>query len=597
MGKTLFCKSLKAAAIAVILLSALFILPFITGGRTAHASEHGGEDYAYGYSRAAIVMNAGKDGVIGVEETLTVQFTGRRATTCTRYLSVGNGEQVKNVSVAKLADGNLTDAPHEVGVSGRNYISVEIGDDLPKGGETYVYVLKYDYCVKGGNLNLNLFDGKNAEVYLFELKLTLPAEAEGQAEINCGSRRLEAITEGNVVTCAAEADGADISLGVKLPDGTVESHFDITPYYFVIAAVALILIIAVIKFTAFNKSLLSPVVDRKNIYKTDPLIMGKLIDNKVNSEDVAAMAFYWANKGYLRIDIGADGDITLVKLRELPATANDYEHVLFGGLFRGGNEVKIEKLKNVYYRTAERATALVEKHTKGLYLNQSIGLSVLAVLLGGLLLGAAPFALALKNISSTFVYFAPFLSVIPALIVYALTESMMYYRLKLNQITYFLFALGIGAVGAVCCFVYCYFIPSAVMPLLPKALLSVLGFVEVLFSVLLISRNKEYARQLNEVVGFKRYVINTGKPSLVLATEENPAFYYEVIPYAYVLNVLGVWEEKFRDIPVTAPVWLTGYRTDKSAFRAVNAAIKRCAAKIAAAMSSRPADTQNGGRG
>ena len=41
--------------------------------------------------------------------------------------------------------------------------------------------------------------------------------------------------------------------------------------------------------------------------------------------------------------------------------------------------------------------------------------------------------------------------------------------------------------------------------------------------------------------------------------DENPAYYYKVLPYAQVMGVSDVWESKFKGIDLQPPAWASGY--------------------------------------
>ena len=46
----------------------------------------------------------------------------------------------------------------------------------------------------------------------------------------------------------------------------------------------------------------------------DPMKMGKWIDGAVNNEDITSMIYYFANKGYLKIDLTDEDDPKLISL-------------------------------------------------------------------------------------------------------------------------------------------------------------------------------------------------------------------------------------------------------------------------------------------
>ena len=50
------------------------------------------------------------------------------------------------------------------------------------------------------------------------------------------------------------------------------------------------------------------------------------------------------------------------------------------------------------------------------------------------------------------------------------------------------------------------------------------------------------------VLGFKNYLETAEKAELQARVEQDPKFYYKILPYAYILDVSKVWVSKFEDI-------------------------------------------------
>ncbi len=69
---------------------------------------------------------------------------------------------------------------------------------------------------------------------------------------------------------------------------------------------------------------------------------------------------------------------------------------------------------------------------------------------------------------------------------------------------------------------------------------------------------------LGKLLGFKNFIEVAEKPRLEKLVEENPSYYYDVIPYAYVLGVSDKWAKKFEHIFMTPPSWVDGYPANKS---------------------------------
>ena len=94
---------------------------------------------------------------------------------------------------------------------------------------------------------------------------------------------------------------------------------------------------------------------------------------------------------------------------------------------------------------------------------------------------------------------------------------------------------------------------------MPKILICLSSYAIIIVSVTLISRTDDYTDQLNKILGFKDFIESVEKDRLETMIEENPELYYKVLPYAQVLGVSDIWEDKFKSIRINPPSWAVGY--------------------------------------
>jgi hypothetical protein len=70
------------------------------------------------------------------------------------------------------------------------------------------------------------------------------------------------------------------------------------------------------------------------------------------------------------------------------------------------------------------------------------------------------------------------------------------------------------------------------------------------FSILM-KRKNLYGEQIqSKIKGFKNYIELAEKDQIEMLVEKNPNYFYDILPYAYVLNVSKKWVEKFENIPI-----------------------------------------------
>ena len=608
--KPLYC---LYALIAGVVLSCAILL---TACNLSTASTSYGGDYSYEFGSYDVTYDISSDCSISVTEVIKVNYTGYDSTGFYRDIPVNRGARVKNVKVegVELIAGG-THVPYEVIIEDNNFITIDIGSTRNKHNRSETYRITYDYCISNSYVNGNVLSinpigtGNDCEVLSASVKLILPdgylsaKRYVGKSGESNEDQEFTVSTENGrtVLTTSQENlyNFEGITFDITFKSGSIHAYFEFTPYWFIIAAGILLILMALVKVLFFNKDMLTPIVNFEAPDGMDPLIMGKLIDNKVNAEDVTALIFYWADKGYLKINLDNKDNPTIIRIMNLPATAQTYEQIVFAGLFKNGDAVKTNDLRYVFYPTFEKATAIVNEKAKGLFKSSSIGVSILFALLGAVLMGLAPLVLGLTAIHSSLTYFYGFIAIIPALVLYGVTETVMYNKLKNKPAKSALYFGALAFAAVICSLIYMVFVPSSIIPMLPKFLLCVLSFAVVMSSVILISRTTDYNQKLNHIVGFRNFIIHAEKDRLEALLESDPQYYYHILPYAQVLNVSDMWEEKFKDITVQPPAWATSSSFDTIVnFTIVNSLIRHSTSSISTGMISRPSSSGlNGGGG
>lgn len=64
---------------------------------------------------------------------------------------------------------------------------------------------------------------------------------------------------------------------------------------------------------------------------------------------------------------------------------------------------------------------------------------------------------------------------------------------------------------------------------------------------------------LGKIKGFKTFLETAEKDKLEIEVEKNPTYFYDILPYTYVLGVSDKWIKKFESISLQAPTWYDGY--------------------------------------
>lgn len=608
-------KTIKTPVLAVVFLILATLLATFCGifanSLTANANSSSGA-YTFYLEGYDVVYDVSDNMSIAVTEDITVHYTGYSSTGILRDIPVNNGAQVRNVHVMKYEDNNLVAVPYATQIEDSNFLTVDIGDTKNKTGKSEKYHLTYEYRITNSSVNSGkvavnpIGTGWECEINNATATLILP-DGFKSATLYYGK---VGSTTTHDFTQTINADGR-VQLSTSLPDlqkfsgatfdltfeeGAISAYFDVTPYYSLIALAVLLVVAIIVKLLVFNGDSLTPIVNFEAPDKLNPLMMGKYIDNIINNGDITSMIFYWASKGYLKINFDDENDPTFIRIvKALPPDTPSYEQHLFYGMFGKNDTVKPSQLKNKFYVTVNAVKSEVNAAAGKLYKSSSLGISILFAVLASFVLGITPMLIAVCGFS--YIYIFGFVSLIPSLILYAVAESAVYNRLKHKTKTKLGLYGALLLITAAFAALYCFIIPQQIMSWVVSLLLFVGCSLIVMLATTMVSRTKEYVEKLNMIVGFKNFIQLAEKDKLEAMLEDDPQFYYNILPYAQVLGVSDIWEDKFQEITVQPPEWATSSLAERVlTFHIINSMIKSSMVSATANMVSRPSSSGiNGG--
>ena len=71
-----------------------------------------------------------------------------------------------------------------------------------------------------------------------------------------------------------------------------------------------------------------------------------------------------------------------------------------------------------------------------------------------------------------------------------------------------------------------------------------------------LSKRTPYGNEmLGKIRGFKNYLKTAEKDKLNAMVMQDPTYFYNILPYTYVLGISDVWISKFETISMQAPTW------------------------------------------
>lgn len=84
--------------------------------------------------------------------------------------------------------------------------------------------------------------------------------------------------------------------------------------------------------------------------------------------------------------------------------------------------------------------------------------------------------------------------------------------------------------------------------------------VLILFAKIMPKRTPYGNEMLGKLRGFKRFLETAEKSKLEALVNENPEYFYNILPYTYALGVSEVWMSQFETIAMQAPDWYESNR-------------------------------------
>lgn len=313
----------------------------------------------------------------------------------------------------------------------------------------------------------------------------------------------------------------------------------------------------------------------------DPLCMGKWLDGTVDSEDVTSMIYYFAQQGYLTVNLEDQDDPLLIKrVVELPETAPVYQKTLFNGLFKKGDAVRASDLSEKFYVHVDMAKKQLPSPT--MYDKKSLLGFVLCCLAGVAFAVLAPLVTALCKIGGGYTEWSGLMILFPVLFTAILGLVRENYRYKWKNRKRIGILIGIIAVAVLCSFLYVFAVGSHVMLVSEKVVIAVTAVVLTFMGLRCVSRSEKYLEKLGQILGFKDFIVVTEEEKIKVMLEENPELYYDVLPYAQVLGVTNEWEGKFKRILIEAPSWCVGSQMTVFDYMILNSCLRRASIRMTA---------------
>lgn len=540
---------------------------------------------------------------------------------------------------AKISDIKVSDNYSLSTESG--YKVIKIGDDnhtltgQKKYEISYLYNLGRDTGKEYDELYFNLIGNEwDTSISNITFTIAMPKEFDssklGFSSGAGGSTNSSKITynvNGNIITGKYNGtlgSGEALTVRLELPEGYfvgASLNIDLMS----ILAIILPLLFVFITYLLWNKfGKDEQVVETVEFYPPqgfNSAEVGFLYKGNAESSDVISLLIYLANKGYIKIieteeksSFSASKDFKIVKQREYDGN-NPNEALFLKGLFSSKTSLSsmvddyMENPQSVFETSTNSAITEVtakdlydsfyivlreiitnidsEKNKEKIFEKSSLNKGALVIVMmiaTFLLITIKP----VIELDSDMLLFAIFLHGVG----FSMLLEMLFNK---TPILAKIFGLiwGLGFVGMLWAFMV---LPALLVE--PIYLIAyIIGLGCILTMALLFKampkRTKYGNEMLGKIKGFKKFLETAEKQKLEAMVMENPTYFYDILPFAYVLDVSDKWIKKFEVISLQAPNWYDGY----SSFNTISFGnfINSTMSSATNAMASSPSSNSSGG--
>ena len=540
---------------------------------------------------------------------------------------------------AKISDIKVSDNYSLSTESG--YKVIKIGDDnhtltgQKKYEISYLYNLGRDTGKEYDELYFNLIGNEwDTSISNITFTIAMPKEFDssklGFSSGAGGSTNSSKITynvNGNIITGKYNGtlgSGEALTVRLELPEGYfvgTSLNIDLMS----ILAIILPLLFVFITYLLWNKfGKDEQVVETVEFYPPqgfNSAEVGFLYKGNAESSDVISLLIYLANKGYIKIieteeksSFSASKDFKIVKQREYDGN-NPNEALFLKGLFSSKTSLSsmvddyMENPQSVFETSTN--SAITEVTAKDLYDSFYIVLREIITNIDSEKNKEKIFeksslnkgALVIVMMIATFLLITikPVIELDSDMLLFAIVFPGVGFSILLEMlfnktpILVKIFGLiwGLGFVGLIW---VCMVLPALLVePIYLIAYIIGLGCIltmAILFKAMP-KRTKYGNEMLGKIKGFKKFLETAEKQKLEAMVMENPTYFYDILPFAYVLDVSDKWIKKFEVISLQAPNWYDGY----SSFNTISFGnfINSTMSSATNAMASSPSSNSSGG--
>ena len=519
-----------------------------------------------------IYMKVQENNILEITETITAYFNTEKHGIIRKIPLINTVERLDGTTEKNRVQISGVDVNHPFTTrkNGKNYV-IQIGeeDKLIEGEQTYEisysYNLGKDKIKDYDELYFNLIgDEWDTEIsfvtFTIEMPKSFDEELVGFSYGKKGSTESENVyyeIEGNTINGLYEdtlEPGEALTVRLELEDGyfvDAKLNVGITTYLMFIIP-PLCLLGAFLLWLFYGKD--KEVIETVEFYppkKCNSLDVGFLYRGKFLSKDVTSLLIYLANQGYIKITDNSEGQknsFVFTKLKDYDGK-NEAEKLFMEGLFEEKEEVTGEDLQDHFYITVSKIMSVEKEMREKVFEKNGKKKSLIILLIVAtlIIIILAP-SLEFGDMSS----FWSALFLVVALMAFGgcaiyMPSTLIGKVLATTIITLMMSPFFISSSLG-------YAFEEGVFRL--GIIIGILALIGLIVIYLYMDKRTDYGiEMLGKIRGFKTFLETAEKDRLEKMVSKEPTYFYDILPFTYVLGVSSVWIKKFESITLAPPSW------------------------------------------
>ena len=535
-------------------------------------------EYDYYIDTYNITIDVNKDNSFDIKEEMLVYFNISKHGIYRNIPMRNNVERLDGTTSNNYV--SITDVKTNpastISTSNGNYV-IRLGDESTLVDGYQTYTIEYNYNIGKDPLKdkdefyFNIIGPEWVDTVIERVNFTInmPTEFDesllgfSSGSVTSTSNNVYYEVDGNTITGYSYTpiyEGDALKIRLELPEGYFSEAKSIygsnITLSFILPIGCLLIVLAIFYLKCLRRRVIDPI----EFYPPDDynsLEIAFLYKGSVTNEDVISLLVYLADKKYIKIVedkaqnlFSSSGFTKIIKLKDYDGNKNE-EMEFMQGLFSTSDEVTISSLKYNFYKTLNSIrTTVNSKENKNKILHKSNKMFKTLFIILAYICFVGTIILQVIDIAPTSIlimicfitlFYMPFIFA-----VFAMKNALV---IRIFVGLFILFHASMF---------YTSLIGSYIIGTLPIVNIIIAIICSVI--IIIISGKFNYRTEFGNkiygrIIGFKKFLETAEKDQLEHLVMENPTYFYDILPYTYVLGVSDKWIKKFESIAIEPADW------------------------------------------